>query len=77
MFICSYVLVKLFDELFLKASINSGCLVACSQDIWAVTETNKQNIFWKTNWTSEFFLEAKSPRIQVYSKETINNGEII
>ena len=48
----------------------SGCLVPCTREIW-VTEVEEENIYWKTvNWSSEFVLQAKSGRTEVYFFKT-------
>ena len=39
--------------------------MACEKDIWSIVKVKTQKIVWKTNWTSEFFLEPKSAKLQV------------
>ena len=39
--------------------------MACEKDIWSIAKVKTRKIVWKTNWTSEFFLEPKSAKLQV------------
>ncbi|XP_023331359.1 uncharacterized protein LOC111703606 [Eurytemora carolleeae] len=42
----------------------TGCVVPCTREVWKYT-LEQERIYWKTNWTSEFILKAKSGRIEV------------
>ena len=37
----------------------------CKRQMVEIKETVTEDIFWKTNWTSEFFLEADSRSLVV------------
>ena len=39
----------------------------CKKTVWNIVDVAKKNIFWKTNWRSEFFLEAVTANVQVMS----------
>ena len=37
----------------------------CTRDIFSVEDITTKDIYWATNWTSEFYLEANSRRVEV------------
>ena len=43
----------------------SGCKKPCKERIVDVVETVTKDIIWKTDWTSEFYLEADSRSLVV------------
>ena len=53
---------------FVNLILFVDCLMACKKTVWKIVDVARQRIHWKTNWTSEFFLEAETANVQVLEK---------
>ena len=58
-------------KLYAKHKLLVECVMSCKRTFWKIVDVAKQKIIWKTNWTSEFFLEAETANVQVCVNEVV------
>ena len=42
-----------------------GCKIPCHREVWVIDDVSREKINWKTNWTSELFIEAATANVEV------------